>query len=193
MTSYITPTKYGKASFEGFSPFEFDKCRLTRYGLSISRYEGKSPNTTTGPHFSFFVVNSNLLGPMIIGHLCSGLVLPCTYQFSGPVLGNFRACSGYDAASSGGDGRPIEQITMIGNLNKDGLSIDISGMAGHIYDADCSSKDQQFIKKNFSASLIIDPRYLPPVIDIRTYGNIFERRFLGTDKPTKIFPKVVEP
>ncbi|KAB2926916.1 MAG: hypothetical protein F9K30_05225 [Dechloromonas sp.] len=194
MTYYITPTKSGKASFEGCSPFEFDKCHLTRYGLSISRFKRKDiDSTSSGPHFSFSVINSTLLREMIVSHLSSGLPLPCTYQFLGPVLGRFRECSGYDAASSGGNGRPIEQITMIGNLNQYGLSIEINGVAGYIFEDDCGSKGQQFTKKNFSVSLIIDPLYLPPVIDIRTHGNIFERRFLGTDEPTKTFPKVVEP
>lgn len=193
MTSYITKTKIGRATYDGQTCYEFGKCHLTRSGLSVSRFEDEHRFAEFGPHFSFAVVNSKLLQGMIFSHLCYSFTLPCTYRFSGPVLGYLREYSGYSAAASGGNQRPIEQLTMVGNLSEQGLSLDISGVAGHIIEGDCASKDQQFIKKNFSVSLLIDPSFIPPVIDIRTAGNIFERRFLGKNETTNVFPSVVEP
>lgn len=193
MATYITKTKIGKATFEGEAAYEFEKYHLTRYGLSVSRFEDDRRFSDHGPHFSISAVNTTLLRNMIFSHLRYALAIPSKFEFSGPVLGYARTYIGYSAAASGGDQRPITQLTMVGDLKQEGLSLDISGTAGHIFDEDCGSRREQFLTKHFSISLLIEPLYLPPIIDVRTGDNVFEKRFLGSDKATKIYPQVIEP
>ena len=185
-----TIVKTGMACFEGKPSYEFSTCHLDFHSLLVWRYSKPGIQSDIGPHFTFSTVNSRLLSYAISSHLCYDFELPCAYQFAGPVLGYVRAYSGYAAASSGGDQRPIEQLDLSINLDKDGLAVKISGRAGHIIEMDCGSKNEQFTKKQFSVSFVIDIPLIPAVIDIRTGSNVFERRFLGTNVATDVYPRI---
>lgn len=189
MSIFNTPTKFGKASFDGQSSYDFEKFHLDNHGLLVWKFESPHRQDEIGPHFGFSIINSVLLKNAIFSHLVYDFELPCNYRFCGPVLGYVRGYSGYAAASSGGDQRPIEEINLTVDLSNAGLSIEISGKAGHIVEMDCCSKEQRFTKKDFAVSLLIDIPLVPTVVDIRTGANVFERRFLGTDVMTDVFPK----
>lgn len=190
MSEFEAVVKTGIACFEGKASYEFSTCHLGFHSLAVSRYSKPHIQDETGPHFTFCAVNSRLLRDAIFSHLCYDFELPCTYQFVGPVLGYVRAYSGYAAASSGGDQRPIEQIDLSVNLDKDGLAVEITGRAGHIIEIDCCSKNERFTKKQFSVSFAIDIPLIPAVIDIRTGENVFERRFLGANVATDVYPRI---
>ncbi len=148
MSTFTTHILNGTAQLDGLAPFEFSKCHLTSSSLLIRNYSIDDLISETGPHFSLHCVNTRVLQDAIFSYLCYDYVLPCQFKFQGPVLGYVRSYAGYMAASDGGDQRPLENVNLYINLDpEEGLTVKINGIAGHIIEIDCSSKDQQFIKK----------------------------------------------
>lgn len=158
----------GHVYLEGMQPYQCRIISLTSHGLSIRHYDNadNSRLSENGPNFNFDIINSRLFSSLLRRHNFEPFS-NINYNFSGPYLGSVRAYSGYTAAADGGDSRPIEQVNMLVGFSEIGLSVLITGEAGHIDENDCFSRQQQFIKKEFSVSFEITHQNMPDVIDMR--------------------------
>lgn len=181
----------GHVYLEGMQPYQCQIIALTSHGLSIRHYENEDDSrfSENGPNFSFDTITSRLFSSLLHRNNFEPFS-NINYDFSGSYLGSVRAYSGYTAAADGGDSRPIEKINMLVGFSEIGLSVLITGQAGNIDENDCLSREQQFIKKQFSVSFDMAHQNIPYVIDVRSVGNHFEKKFLGNNEQIIVFPKL---
>ena len=183
--------KNGLVWLQDMKSYECHHISLTGTGFSVSHMvdEEGSRYSEDGPNFVLAPITSGLIRDLLFSRMFEAFDSE-KFEFSGPILGRVRAYSGYHAAANGGDSRPIETIAMNISFSEVGLIVGIKGQAGHIFENDCSSKDKQFITRRYSIDFQVAVENIPPLIDVRSAKNIFERKYLGTNEAVKIYPKL---
>lgn len=170
----------GTVHLDGMKPYSCECVTINNRGFSVTHMTDSSCTThhETGPNFYIKVITSDLIGDLLrANEFCP---FPATkFEFSGENLGRMRAYSGYHAAATGGDGRPIEELTVFISLDEAGLELSMTGLTGHIFENDCGTKWERFIKKNFSITLNMPIQEIPSVADVRTDDHVFERKYLN--------------